>query len=251
MNRIKLPLFISLPLRIYLIGLVVFFLLRLALFAYVYDLSRSLFNKDVFTTFLIGVQFDTSVLCYILIVPFLLLFLKRFWQSATFINYIIILYFSLVTILLIFIGIADIPYFKFFLNRITDAALQWIGSLSIVFEMIILNKANLIFTILALICCTSSFIFIWKTTKKQLLVNDEKKSFTLKEIGLFIAVAFFMFIGIRGVNEQPLRQGDAFHCNDPLLNQIGLNPAYTLLRSYFKIYNQFPRHKLWDQCLGL
>ncbi|MBK7817234.1 MAG: sulfatase-like hydrolase/transferase [Sphingobacteriaceae bacterium] len=139
--------------------------------------------------------------------------------------------------LLIFIGIADIPYFKFFLNRITDAALQWIGSLSIVFEMIILNKANLIFTIVALICCVGSFIFILRTAKKQLLTNEGKRSISIKEVGVFIVGAFLIFIGIRGANEQPLRQGDAFHCNDPLLNQIGLNPAYTLLRSYFTRVN--------------
>lgn len=237
MSRIKFPLFISLPLRIYLIGLAILFVLRLVLFAYVYDLSRSLLNKDVFTTLLIGVQFDTSVLCYLLILPFLLLFVQRFWQKATFIYYIIVIYFSFFIMLLIFIGIADIPYFKFFLNRITDAALQWIGSLSIVFEMIVLNKANLIFTILALICCTGSFIFIWKTTKKQLFASNDNKRITAKEIVFFIVGAFFMFIGIRGINEQPLRQGDAFHCNDPLLNQIGLNPAYTLLRSYFTRVN--------------
>lgn len=237
MNKIKFPLFISLPFRMYLIGLVILFLLRLALFAYVYDLSRSLFNKDVFTTFLIGVQFDTSVLCYILVTPFLLLFIQTFFQRSKFTNSFLAIYFAFFIMLLIFIGIADIPYFKFFLNRITDAALQWIGSLSIVFEMIILNKANLIFTIVALICCISSFIFILRTTKRKLLVNDGKRSISIKEVGLFIAGAFMIFIGIRGANEQPLRQGDAFHCNDPLLNQIGLNPAYTLLRSYFTRVN--------------
>jgi len=237
MNKIKFPLFISLPFRIYLIGLAIFFALRLALFAYVYDLTKSVFSKDVLTTFLIGVQFDTSVLCYVLAPPFLLLFLQTFSKRKVFINSFIAIYFSLFIMLLIFIGIADIPYFKFFLNRITDSALQWIGSLSIVFEMIILNKTNLIFTIVAIICCISGFVFIFKTTKKQILANDIKRSVSFKEVGLFITGAFMIFIGIRGVNEQPLRQGDAFHCNDPLLNQIGLNPAYTLLRSYFTRVN--------------
>jgi len=218
-------------------GLLILFILRLALFAYVYDLSRSLFNKDIFTTFLIGVQFDTSVLCYVLILPFLLLFSCAIWKRTAIINFIISLYYSVCMMLLIFIGIADIPYFKFFLNRITDAALQWIGALSIVFEMIILNKANLIFTIVALISCVISFVFIWKVTKKHLRDKEEKSSVRFKEVGWFIAAAFFLFIGIRGVNEQPLRQGDAFHCNDPLLNQIGLNPAYTLMRSYFTRVN--------------
>ncbi len=237
MNKIKLPLFISLPLRIYVIGLIILFLLRIVLVAYAYDQPVHLFSKEIITTFLIGIQFDTSVLCYVLVLPFILMFLQRFSEKLKFLNIFILIYISFFMTLLVFIGIADIPYFKFFLNRFSDSALQWLGSFKVVFEMIVQNTANLLFTIAAIIFSVACFVLIWKVIKKRIQADQVKEKISIKEIGLFILFSFFIFIGIRGTHEQPLRQGDAFHCNDPLLNQIGLNPAYTLLRSYFTRVN--------------
>jgi phosphoglycerol transferase MdoB-like AlkP superfamily enzyme len=167
------------------------------------------------------------------------MFLQRFSEKLKFIDVVIAIYISFFFTLLVFISIADIPYFKFFLNRFSDSALQWLGSFKVMFEMIVQNKTNLLFTIVAVISSVSCFVFIWKTIKKQLLVNDlkTKEKFSLRDVGLFILFSFIIFIGIRGTSEQPLRQGDAFHCNDPLLNQIGLNPGYTLMRSYFTRVN--------------
>jgi phosphoglycerol transferase MdoB-like AlkP superfamily enzyme len=55
-------------------------------------------------------------------------------------------------------------------------------------------------------------------------------------IGLSFLAAGFMFVGIRGgkigVKSAPLRLGDAFYCANSFLNQLGLNPNFTLYWSY-------------------
>ncbi|TNE33135.1 LTA synthase family protein, partial [bacterium] len=60
-----------------------------------------------------------------------------------------------------------------------------------------------------------------------------------------------IILGIRGRTEtkSPIRVGTAYFCNNPLLNKLGLNPNFTLIRSYLdsKIdYNQ-PIHLMDNQ----
>ncbi|MGQ9846069.1 MAG: LTA synthase family protein, partial [Bacteroidales bacterium] len=61
-----------------------------------------------------------------------------------------------------------------------------------------------------------------------------------KSLGIKIFITIFtiglILLGIRGRFEfkSPIRVGTAYFCNNSFLNQLGLNPAYTLVHSYIE-----------------
>lgn len=231
------PFFIRFLLKFYLIGLLIFLILRIVLLFHVADESIDLSSALTIKSFTIGFQFDTVVLSYILVLPLLLLFIQSTFKiKRKIIPYIVTFYFTIITPIIFFLTIADIPYFKFFQNRITESAFQWLTDFGTVFNMIISNSENMIFLILSIICSIILTILCFKYCKKNLLKRDwsiktlkfEKIYFTI----IFLLFGFVTFIGVRGKLTHPIRTGDAIYCNNPILNQIGLNPLFTILKSY-------------------
>lgn len=238
----SIPFFLSFVLKLYVTGLVIFGLLRLVLLLFTADESIRLLNLLTLKSFLIGVQFDTVVLSYLLIIPVLILYVISTINVTKKIPGIIVtLIICVVFPILIFISIADIPYFKFFHNRLSESSLQWLGNIDIVLKMVYGNSTNLFFLILSVIATVLSGILLFRFCKKQLINrkwdNYYGKKIIKKNSILFIVLLFLCFLGMRGTISHPIRQGDAFYCNNPLLNQIGLNPAFTLMKSYFSKVN--------------
>lgn len=232
----KIPFFISFLLQLYAAGLAIFLMLRLVLLLYTADERLKLFNPITLKSFLIGFQFDSVILAYVLALPLILLYVQSLLLIQNkYITKFVTLFISIVIPLLIFIDFADIPYFKFFKNRISETSLQWLGNIDIVFKMIIGNTINLIFLIVALITTffTSYLLFKFCSNKlvKRNWISDYPASNKLYCSISFLFFGFFCFFGIRGTITHPIRQGDAFYCNDLFLNQIGLNPTFTLLKS--------------------
>lgn len=233
----KIPFFISFLFQLYFVGLLIFGLLRLALLLYTADENIQLFNSITLKSFLIGFQFDTVILTYILLIPLLLLYIQSvFFIKKKYITRFITLFLSIVFPLLVFISIADIPYFKFFRNRLSEASLQWLGNMDIVLKMISGNAANLSFFIIALITTFLVGYLVFRYCRNKLVRHDwnvdyNKHNKIYYSIS-FLFAGFFCFMGMRGTISHPIRQGDAFYCNNPLLNQIGLNPAFTLMKSF-------------------
>ncbi len=210
-------------------------ILRIFLLAYVSATSVNWFDANVFTLIQIGFQFDAVVLSYLFALPLVLLFIQDFFRvNSKLIPQFIQVYLTVLLPVVLFIIFEDIPYFAFFHNRLTESAFQWLGSPAIVLSMIVENKQNLLFLIVALFSVPGLGYFLFTYTKKKLvnyywLEPNLNKS---KRIGLFILAVAFCFMGLRGKIGRPIRQGDAFFSNDPILNQIGLNPVFTLLKSY-------------------
>jgi phosphoglycerol transferase MdoB-like AlkP superfamily enzyme len=111
-------------------------------------------------------------------------------------------------------------------------AFLWIDNPSFMFKMITEEPKYYIIAIPFLILCT---IFYWQLKKicfQAYPVNNNK--YWIKA-SVSLIVLIFIFIGIRGRVQQksPIRVGTAYFSNNPFLNQLGLNPVFTLLRSYF------------------
>jgi phosphoglycerol transferase MdoB-like AlkP superfamily enzyme len=233
----KIPYFIKFVTGLYIICLAVLFLLRVFLLLYVTDLGKEFFSVHVFNVFIIGFQFDTVVLSYILAIPLLTLYVYSILSLRNrLILKLISFYLVVILPLLLLLTIADIPYFRFFNNRITEASLQWIGSFDIVMKMVISDNKFLIFLIISIISELLLINFLYKYLKRSLVEND---SFKISNISrkiiytvFFLILTFFCFLGMRGTLSHPIRQGDAFYCNNASLNQIGLNPAFTFIKSY-------------------
>jgi phosphoglycerol transferase MdoB-like AlkP superfamily enzyme len=233
----SIPYFIRFLTIIYLIGLSIFTLLRLVLILHTAPNSIFLFDPITLKSFAIGFQFDSVILAYILALPLILLFFQTlFLIKGKWLLRFVVVYLSLFFPVLFFIAIADIPYFKFFSNRLSEASFQWLGSLDVVFKMIVGNQENFIFLIISILATGFSVYFFYSFTHRKLVgINwDEQRENTkLKFLNGYFALAIILcFLGMRGSIMRPIRQGDAFYSNNPYLNQIGLNAAYSIMKSY-------------------
>jgi len=128
---------------------------------------------------------------------------------------------------------ADIPYFNQFFSRFSVGAFQWIDSPLFVFKMIF-EEPRYFIIIIPLVL----FLFVFYKILKRIFSIDPDRSLHGKLI-LKIAISLvgigLIFIGIRGrlAEKSPIRVGTAYFCDNAFLNQLGLNPVFTLMRSYF------------------
>ena len=222
--------------------LFIFFSLFTRIFSivYVYDGEATFFDKIVLNSLLIGLQFDNVIASYIAVLPFLLLFIFEISNIKYQItNSLISFYYTFISSIIIFITFADIPYFKFFRNRLSEASFQWIDSPKIVFEMIITNIHNLFFLIITLIFIIITVILLYKYLKNRINKIQERKSVIKNFLFCFLTI-LLIFMGMRGKQTHPIRVDDAIYCSDPVLNQVGLNPLFTIIKSYMTKANLMP-----------
>jgi arylsulfatase A-like enzyme len=205
----------------------------------------------------IGLQFDSVIMAYLLVMPFVLLSVMHFARKQfKVLSYFLIAYFTVVFPCALFIIMGEIPYFKFFNNRLTESALQWINTPEIVFQMIINSPLNLSFLIITVSAFIGSAFYIFKFTKNALLqkIWVEPKPFAnqlSRQILICFLATALCFMGLRGKIDRPIRQGDAFFGNDPILNQVGLNGVFTLIKSFTDKVNLMDNETALSNTLSL
>ncbi|MGR6088066.1 MAG: LTA synthase family protein [Arcticibacter sp.] len=191
----------------------------------------------LYNTFLLGWKFDMVVLSYLLALPILIFLFHYLLQSKSkvptkTISYLV----SAGMAISCFAAIADIPYFDFFKNRLTEDALQWMGTPGTVLHMIASNYSHLFFLILAILLCLLTGWFFHTIAKRMIVDVDWRLEF--KRVGkpaalaVFLVSGFICFLGMRGKLTHPIRPGDAFHCENAFLNQATLNPVFTFMKSF-------------------
>lgn len=216
---------------------VTFTMLRLSFMLFNGQDELSSDGTVLYRTFLLGWKFDMVVLSYLLAVPILIFLLHYLLQSQSkyptrVISYLVSVGMAVAT----FAAIADIPYFDFFKNRLTEDALQWMGTPGTVIHMIAANPSHLFFLILALLLCVLTGWFFHVLSKRLVVDVDWRSEF--KRVGkpaalaAFLVCGFICFLGMRGKLTHPIRPGDAFHCDNAFLNQATLNPVFTFMKSF-------------------
>lgn len=240
---IRIPAQIKLIFKIYLTGIVLFTLLRLGLFILSYQ-QLSIISEGKFTlilkAFFMGWRFDTVISSYLLAIPLLVLTIAEGWKSSKkIISQFTKWYLYLLYPIAFLICFADIPYYLQFGNRFNINAFQWLDSPVFVFKMIF-QEPKYWLAILPFIL----YVFLWIIILKKLFRNyiSEKTYFETKSLKIntiqfsIINILIFslLFLGVRGRVEKksPIRIGTAFFSPYSHINNLGLNPVFTLLRSY-------------------
>lgn len=189
--------------------------------------------SDVIQAFVMGIRFDIVISGYILLVPFVLISIISFITSpphrfVTTIKWFIILLFSVAFM----VCAADLPYFNQFFTRFNIMAFAWIDNPLFVLGMIIQEPRYWISSVPFVICC---FIF-YKVTNLFFKNHITQTPLTFKNISLSILFAGLIFLGIRGRLDEktPINVGTAYFSENAFLNQLGLNPNFTLIRSYIE-----------------
>jgi len=212
----------------------IFFIFRLILF--ITESARVDYTQDSFFdvlhAFFIGVRFDLVISGYILFFPAFFLIITEFFNVQNKIIKLIFYYWIAIFLSVAFIICgADIPYFNHFFQRFSMGAFEWIDSPKFIFEMII-KEPKYVLIILPVI----GIIYLFFKVLRKIFFKEYPKPTLKLPLQILFSLLFLglMFLGVRGrvQKKSPIRIGTAYFGNNSFLNQLGLNPVFTLLRSY-------------------
>lgn len=220
----------------YLTGIAFFTLYRLAGTAvYCAGLSSAPHFGGLYChALLMGWRFDTAVSCYLLALPALMMIVGELGRIRAKAYYLVAHHLLLIGYIVSFFACtADIPFFNYFFTRLNATATNEIDSFGIIAHMIVTEPMYLV-GIGAFIAVATGYWFLMRYIFRRTIVAglDRFQPYGWC-IPLALLLIFATFVGMRGrlSKKSPLRVGTAYFCSDPFLNQIGLNPVFTFVKS--------------------
>jgi phosphoglycerol transferase MdoB-like AlkP superfamily enzyme len=128
------------------------------------------------------------------------------------------------------IGVVDIPFFNYFFSRLSTSIFVWANNGAFAFKMILKEIGFIAFFFVWLILVIGYHYFLKKKFK---LKTAFEKTAILKKVAVFLFFGILIFLGIRGriSPKSPIRIGTAYFSNNSFINQLGLNPVFTLVKS--------------------
>ncbi|MDR3180806.1 MAG: sulfatase-like hydrolase/transferase, partial [Prevotellaceae bacterium] len=239
---------------LYLLSMGIFTLFRLLLLAFHLDQLHDLGAAKwplVGRALWMGVRFDTVISCYILFFPVVigtvLLWLGRLTPWMLRIGYAIV---TLLFSISYFLCAIDIPFFNHFFMRLNSSIFMWMDHLGMVSRMIFTEPRFVLF-LFVFIFLTGIYVFLmWRIRRSHLLCLPHTRKWTpnvLLWVGMGLLLWGVMFLGIRGriAKKSPIRVGTAYFSNKPFINQLGLNPVYTFMRSCMDAQKEINQKLAW------
>ncbi len=237
----RLGYFLGYLLSLHVLALAVFFVFRLVLFGTVdYEYSPEIREDYVLQSiaFVRGLWFDNVIACYILILPLVVMWVAalcgyvRRWLfrfCAVFMSVLYAISFS--------VAAANIPYFGYFFKVINSSIYNWfgygattagmvVGESSYYFPIALGIGAIILFAWLAF---RLSGVFYRYAARVQSRWNWRETACVGVVGALCVGLCLFGIRGRRGYN--PIKVSQAYYCQDPFLNQLGVNPVFNLLTS--------------------
>jgi len=222
-------------LKAYFVVVTIFFCFRVLLFLSELDKAPAFSGNlmKIAAAFVMGLRFDVVVSGYLLLLPFLVLsvmYVLNRYHAAVLkgLSYLVFVLFSITFA----ISAADIPYFNQFFARFSMDAFQWNNSPFFVFKMIA-QEPRFFWPLFPFVL----FVFAFFKMQKWIFRMPGQPAWPasiVARIAISLVFTLIIFVGIRGRVQQksPIRVGTAYFCDHALLNQLGLNPSFTLMRSY-------------------
>lgn len=225
-------------------ALLIFSIFRLVLFISTdYELSEDIQHDWLLQgeAFIRGLWFDNVIACYILILPLVVLWIASLFRySARWLYLFTGGWFIAFYSLAFGITAANIPYFGYFFKIINSSIYNWFGYAGTTTGMIF-GETSYYFPIalgtLAIIGWGVFVHIVSKRTYEKSLTNAKTKgSIHIPQlIGTLVIGAVCVglcLFGIRGrMGYNPIKVSQAYYCEDPFLNQLGVNPVFNLLTS--------------------
>lgn len=220
---------------IYLAGIVFFTLFRLVeTIAYCATTEGpDDFGGLYWKALLMGLRFDTVVSCYVLALPLLMIIIGEFahirrrWYYG-------IAHYLLMTLYTIcfFACAADIPYFCYFFNRLDVVALSWMEDFGTSVSMIVHEPMYILYFGVFVAFTIGWWLLGRLLFRRMLMTNIDERMSIAWAIPIALLLLGGGFLGMRGkLSKIPIRVSTAYFCSNPFLNQIGLNPVFTFLKS--------------------
>lgn len=213
------------------------FLLLLVLFYAVFLVSNQALINDgnrqfVRETFFLSLKYDLLIAGYIIALPFLLssvLFLFKIQGPVLF--RISSWYYALVSVPVILLCTANIPFFNFFKISITRSIHFWMTDPAGMLGFI-LNEKSYWPYLLGFVLFSGLFFFsIREITGRIGSTSDLFPGFT-RRIAIWTVSCFLLFLSMKGGNiQRTIMVKDAFISNDHFINQLSINPVLSYINS--------------------
>lgn len=238
--RRLLPRHVRFVLRVYFTGLVALTLFRVILFAT--GMARfAAVGEQRFVllpqAFLMGLRFDTVISGYMLALPLLALsiseavgFRRRLYHRG------LTLYLGTLYTLAFAICVVDIPYFNQFFAHVSVTVLNWASVPGYVVATIAQEPRFAAF-VPPFIIVTGAFLLLLRHHRRATLGRGAVAVAADRNRTLLIVVSVLacaVLVGAtrgRLTKKSPIRVGTAYFSNDPFMNQLGLSPVFTFVRS--------------------
>lgn len=218
-------------------GLLLLSLFRLVLFfkGYAYVSGEADPEAVPVVAFLRGIWFDNVVACYVLLLPLLVVSVAVLFNygSRTFFR-IVNGWFIFFYTWLFLISAADIPYFAYFFKHLNASIFNWMSYGGTTLGMMF-SESSYYSSIVLFLVATALFVLIAVRACRK-AVYDKSDVPDLKQRGGILVMACLLvglcLFGIRGrMGYNPIKVSAAYYCGNPFLNQLGISPAFNLLRS--------------------
>ncbi len=228
-------------LSLHVLALTIFFIFRGVLFCTTdYEFSPEIKEDYALQAiaFVRGLWFDNVIACYILILPLVVMWVAalcgyvRQWIfrfCAVFMSVLYTISFA--------IAAANIPYFGYFFKVINSSIYNWFGYGATTAGMVV-GESSYYFPIA--LGLGTIILFWWMALCLARIfhrfaaeVNHTQYWKETVLIGLVGALGIGLCLfGIRGrTGYNPIKVSQAYYCQDPFLNQLGVNPVFNLLTS--------------------
>ena len=234
--------------------------LRLLLYVTIdYQIDDSITFAERATAFVRGLWFDNVIACYVMSLPLLVMWIASlFGYSRRWLYILCSAWFCILYAVVFSLSAANIPYFCYFFQPINSGIFQWFGYAGTTAGMIVGESSYWAPIAYGIISIAVFVAFVSKVSKVQKFnfrhsnrTRNRTRSYACKarsyacKARTFIlgaCLAGLCFLGIRGrMGYNPIKVSEAYYCNDPFLNQLGINPTFSLLTSY--IDDQRPENK--------
>ncbi len=230
----RIPVFFTITLKLYLLLIAIYTAFRIALLLLNLDRLGETTTWEMIQAFIMGVRFDVVTIGFVIAIPTIILTVFSFFGKKSRIFEQVYTWVLTVCFTITFgICAADIPYFDQFFDRFNVTAFEWMatGDSAFVFKMVF-EEPTYILMMLPVIA--SGFVF-WFFANRIMKRSTGWESVYYLQYGIYtVLLCGLVFIGMRGrLNEKsPIMVGTAYFCNNAMLNQLGLNPNFTLVRSW-------------------
>ncbi|KWW29847.1 MAG: sulfatase [bacterium P3] len=219
----------------YLIGILFFTLFRLANTLVFCLGSETPPNLEglYWKALVMGWRFDTLVSGFILFLPLIMILIGVWTRIRAKAYYAVAHHFTVTFFILSFVACAaDIPYFLYFFTRLNAMAVNWMDSPAIVVDMIVKEPTYIGFALLFIAIATGYWFWMRRLWRRLLKPESEPMPVVWGVVVSMLLIGGCM-LGMRGrlAKKAPMRVGNAYFCNNAFLNQIGLNPMFTFVKS--------------------
>ena len=184
----KIPAFVLVLLKLFILILMLFTILRISWLVYNIDKLGEASAFEIIKAHLLGLRFDSIVAVYLLFLPFILFVVKEFLNKK-WLSKVAIIWLTVLMGLTIFIAVADMPYYAYFSTHINASAIDILSGSDggMIVSMILSDYRYL----LLLIPIVALIYLICRLVKRIVNSTQPPTSIVWKVVG-FVGMVVFM-----------------------------------------------------------